>query len=184
MPSTILGEHATTLPAGTTLQRPTGVQGMIRYNTTLEQLEMFDGADWTIVKSSFTATGGTIYANQGGYNYHKFTSSGNFVVSKGTKQVEYLICAGGAAGGHRHAGGGGAGGLTDGFVTVSPQTYSIVIGAGGAKRTVPDQQDIIGPSGANSTGFGITAIGGGGGGCNGSAGVSGGSGSATMLFTV
>lgn len=42
MPVTVLGEHAITLPVGTTAQRPTGVAGMVRFNTTTGYMEMFD----------------------------------------------------------------------------------------------------------------------------------------------
>jgi hypothetical protein len=47
MPSTILGEHATTLPSGTTGQRPNPASaGMTRYNTTTGSLEFYDGTTW------------------------------------------------------------------------------------------------------------------------------------------
>ena len=48
---------------------------------------------------NFVATGGTIYT-QGGYRYHKFTSSGNFTVQRGSKTLEYLVVAGGGSGGN------------------------------------------------------------------------------------
>lgn len=164
------------LPSGTTAERPGSPSvGYTRYNTTLEQVEVYDGATWQTVRSFFTATGGTT-VDSGGYRYHKFTSSGTFQVTKGSKAIEYLIIAGGGAGGHRHAGGGGAGGVLNGTVTATVQSYSIVVGAGGAKRTTPDQTDVIGANGSNSTGFGLTAIGGGGGGSNGQNGADGGSG--------
>ena len=56
------------------------------------------------VKSVITATGGTI-VQSGGYKYHTFTSSGNFVVTDGGG-IEVLLVAGGAGGG---AGGGDSG---------------------------------------------------------------------------
>ncbi len=45
-----------------------------------------------------SATGGTI-TESGGYRIHTFTSSGDFVVSGGSLNVEYLIVAGGGGGG-------------------------------------------------------------------------------------
>jgi len=67
----------------------------------------------------FLATGGTMYT-QGGYRYHKFTSSGTFTVVKGSTTLEYLVVAGGGSGGNPNgfsgngqytsSGGGGGGG--------------------------------------------------------------------------
>jgi hypothetical protein len=119
-------------------------------------------------------TGGTT-ATSGGYKYHKFTSTGNFVTA-GTLPIEYVIIAGGGAGGHRHAGGGGAGGAFNGTMTLTAGTYTATIGAGGAKRIIADQTDVIGPNGDNSSFNGQIAIGGGGGGANGQNGADGGSG--------
>lgn len=47
---------AVKLSVGTTAQRPTGVQGHIRYNTTLNQFEGYNGTDWGKVGGG--ATGG------------------------------------------------------------------------------------------------------------------------------
>lgn len=47
---------ATTLPVGTTAQRPTGASGMIRFNSTLGQFEGFNGSLWSSVGGG--ATGG------------------------------------------------------------------------------------------------------------------------------
>jgi hypothetical protein len=97
----------------------------------------------------------------------------------GATQGVYLIVAGGGGGGTQvfsSGGGGGAGGLLTGtfFANVST-SYSIVVGSGGG----------VGVSGTNSSGFGVTAIGGGyGGGSNspgGSFGGSGGSGGGTGI---
>jgi hypothetical protein len=113
---------------------------------------------------AFAVTGGT-YTEAGGYAYHTFTTSGILSVT-GSGEVEYLIVAGGGSGGtasqymEQGAGGGGAGGYLSGTITLEEQNYSIVVGAGGSKPTI--QQ--VGNNGANSTAFGLTAIGGGGGG--------------------
>ena len=42
------------VPVGTTAQRPTGVTGMIRFNTTLDQFEFYDSDSWTTAGSDFT----------------------------------------------------------------------------------------------------------------------------------
>ena len=76
-------------------------------------------------------------------------------------QMEYLIVAGGggswAKTGNDTVGGGGAGGYITGSYCFSPnETQTFTIGAGGALQT----------NGTNSTGFGLTAIGGGAAGAN------------------
>jgi hypothetical protein len=88
---------------------------------------------------SFIATGGTIYT-QGGYRYHKFTSSGNFTVQRGSKTLEYLVVAGGGSGGNTNGpsgdgqytstGGGGGGGVLNG--SYSSTNLQITVGAGGS----------------------------------------------------
>jgi len=162
------------IPAGTTAQRPTGVVGMIRYNTTLSVLEEYDGSNWKAFSSSFTATGGTI-SSSGGYTYHTFTSSGTFSVTSGAKSISYLIVAGGGGGGYNAGAGGGAGGYRTGTATVDAGTggYTITIGAGGAGST---SEDGAADSGSNSSAFGITSTGGGGGTTSAGNGANGGSG--------
>ncbi len=75
--------------------------------------------------------------------------------------LEILIVGGGGSGGGSNVGGGGgAGGLihkTD-ISVVEGQSYSIIVGAGGAESSS------IGNDGEDSSGFGYTAKGGGGGG--------------------
>ena len=159
------------LPSGTTAQRPASpAAGMIRYNTTVSDTEYYDGAAWrSISDSNPEATGGTIVDTDIGgvaYRLHLFTNTGNttFTVTKGG-EVEYLIVAGGGGGGSRHAGGGGAGGLLTGFTTVTPQSYTVTVGAGGPSFFTPGQTiGYDGENGANSSAFGFTADGGGGGG--------------------
>ena len=121
---------------------------------------------YTITVNAPIATGGTV-TNVGGYTYHTFTSSGNFVVLQ-PKSVEYLLVAGGGGGGAGNigsawaGGGGGAGGVIDSTFSTSAQTYAIVIGNGGAGDTAGSSGN--GANGQNSTAFGQTATGGGGGG--------------------
>lgn len=170
--NTIINDNSSlTLPAGTTAQRPASpAAGMIRYNTTINDTEYYDGAAWRpISDSNPEATGGTIVDTDIGgvpYRIHYFTNTGNtnFVVSKGG-EVEYLIVAGGGGGGNDHGGGGGAGGLLTGTTTVTSQTYTITVGAGGAGApAVRNNTTARGLSGQNSSAFGFTANGGGGGG--------------------
>jgi hypothetical protein len=120
-------------------------------------------------------SGGTI-TSSGGYRYHKFTSSGTFTQTL-SKTVEYLIVAGGGAGGggnsgtNRIGGGGGAGGLKNGSVSTTPQSYTITIGAGGSGNTSNQ-----GNPGGNSSALSVTSTGGGGGGSGDSGVQNGGSG--------
>jgi len=102
-------------------------------------------------------TGGTI-SSAGGYRYHAFTSSGNFVNSIASLTTEYIIVAGAGGGGRRHGGGGGAGGLLSGSSSLSAQTYAIVIGGGAAGAT---SDTTTGNAGDNTTALGLTANGGG-----------------------
>jgi len=107
----------------------------------------------------------------GDYMVHKFLSSGTFTVhSVGSdsvfgSNVRYLIVGGGASGGSHHAGGGGAGGFRDNAAynqAVTPQAYTITVGAGGDRR----YSNTTGNDGGSSSAFGLTSGGGGGGGSN------------------
>lgn len=110
------------------------------------------------VSPGIVATGGTTFTSNG-YKYHRFTGSDTFSVVSGVtaNAFEALIVAGGGAGGTDVGGGGGAGGVIfRGPYTISPGSYSVVVGAGGAGQTGSN----IG-TGNNSTFNGMTAFGGG-----------------------
>ena len=112
-----------------------------------------------------TPTGGTV-TSTGNYRVHTFTSaSTNFVVPSGfSATAEYVIVAGGGSGGnnkqgsYENGGGGGAGGMISGNASISAQTYTIQVGAGGAIPSGNGQT-----IGGNSSALGVTANGGGGG---------------------
>jgi hypothetical protein len=102
------------------------------------------------------ATGGDTIMTDGTYWYHTFLSSGTFTPAK-SLTTDYLMIAGGGGGA---SGGGGAGGLLTGSYTCSPSTnYSITIGAGGAAALGGGGPNAS--QGSNTTGFGLTLIGGG-----------------------
>jgi len=128
------------------------------------------------------ASGGT-KTTSGNDTIHTFTAPGNFVVSAtgvcaANNVISYMIVAGGGGGGKCRAGGAGAGGFRevkspstpytasplDGYptapnrITVTAQSYPIVVGAGGAGTT---QNTTASSNGSNSSGFGITSAGGG-----------------------
>jgi hypothetical protein len=106
-----------------------------------------------------SASGGTI-TTSGSYKYHTFTGSGDFVVHRQGFGELFLVAGGGGGGnttGVGQGGGGGAGGVINLTSYITSSTYPIVIGAGG--RGGRGQFD---PSnGENTTGFGLTALGGG-----------------------
>ena len=157
-------------PAGTSAQRPSSPQeGMIRYNTDLNQTEYYDGLAWRNIKDfGLKATGGDAVSNivVGGipYTVHYFTSTGNstFTVTKGGK-VDVLIVGGGGSGGVDHGGGGGAGELIfKENVFVSESSYTVVVGAGGA--AVNNVRSRLPANDGNDSQFDVyTASGGGGG---------------------
>jgi hypothetical protein len=102
------------------------------------------------------ATGGTV-SYSGNYTIHTFLTGGTLITNN-SMNVEYLVVGGGGTGGGwgYGGGGGGAGGFRTGTgFAVTPQTYSITVGAGG---------NSIGASGGNSIFSTITSIGGGSGG--------------------
>jgi hypothetical protein len=157
-----------TLPTGTSAQRPgSPIAGQFRFNTSLGIVEAYTGGvnQWvTSASQGVLAAGGTVYdvdVNGTTYRVHTFTTTGTSTFTVGRPgTVEYLIVAGGGGGGRDNGGGGGAGGLLTGFTTVSSQTYTITVGAGGLQFNV----NFRGFQGGNSSAFGLTAIGGGGGG--------------------
>ena len=141
-----------------------GTTGMIRFNTTLGKLEVYNGTIWLAI-GGMSASGGTVtYAD--GYTIHTFTSSDDFMVySPG--EVELLVVGGGGAGGGgRHAGGGGGGAVVHATgVFLSNKQYTVTVGDGGAGAA----ENVIPGSGDDSSiSDGVTniyeAIGGGAGG--------------------
>ena len=169
-----------TLPTGTTAQRPSPLNGMIRYNTSLNVVEYVTNGVWVALDSNPRGTGGTI-VNTDDSTIHAFTSNGTFSLTH-SGIVEYLIVAGGGGGADTGApgsteqggGGGGAGGVIYGTTFLNNGDYPITIGAGGRPtRSISANQ---GENGGNSTFNGLTALGGGGGGCQNNNGADGGSG--------
>ena len=108
----------------------------------------------------FVATGGTV-SNITGYRVHTFTSSGEFIVTSGSANVEYLVVAGGGGGGSPGnpgssigTAGGGAGGFRSSVIgepsgrnssaeplmfVAAGNTYQITVGGGGNGSLSPTQ---------------------------------------------
>ena len=130
----VAGTGAIVVPSGTTAQQPTGVTGMIRFNTTTSKLEYHTGTTWLGI-GEFSATGGIVDVSSAVYKIHKFESSGTFqAYSAGVVDI-LVVAGGGAGGGGRHAGGGGGGAVIHATsVTITPGSYIITIGGGGGGR--------------------------------------------------
>jgi hypothetical protein len=53
------------LPVGNTAQRPTGVTGMVRFNTTLDSLEFYDADGWNSAGTVFTVIDSEVFNGDG-----------------------------------------------------------------------------------------------------------------------
>lgn len=168
------------LPEGNTSQRPSSpVVGDARFNTDTDKLEYYDGSLWKrATGGSVIATGGTV-SQLGPYTRHVFTSTGNStfaVTSAGYVDVLIVAGGGGAEDDAVDNGGGGGGGVVyRNRVFVTPQNYTITVGAGGAVGT-GGRNSVGGFNGGNSSALGYTALGGGGGAPYAASGSAGGSG--------
>ena len=50
------------LPKGTTAQRPTGVEGFIRFNSTSKALEIYDGTNWVEIITDYFPSGSVVFS--------------------------------------------------------------------------------------------------------------------------
>lgn len=71
------GTGAVTVPVGTTAQRPTGQDGMIRYNTDINTFEVWDSGSWT----SLPAGAVTLINTGAGLTGGPITSSGTIAIA-------------------------------------------------------------------------------------------------------
>lgn len=129
---------------------------------------------------AFNASGGnqtsaTGFTN-GSYTYHIFTSSGALTVSGGgSKEIQFLVAAGGGGGGYGNGGAGGAGGVRTNdpgtpsptgmeitsTVSLNPGPHTITVGDGGGSHDAPYANRVGGNSSIGSL---VVASGGGAGG--------------------
>ncbi len=126
-----------TLPSGTTAQRPNSPQeGYIRFNTSTSTVEYFDGTYWrdsdNIVRN-VSSTGATVteaVEHGKSYNVYTFLGAGSFTIGEPT-EIEFMVVGGGGGGGG-WGGGGGGGGMRTGTTLISPGSYRVSEGGGGA----------------------------------------------------
>jgi len=117
------------------------------------------------------------------YKVHTFTSDGTFQITSGSGNVDVLVVGGGGGGAADNYGGGGAGGMSEKFGhSVTAQSYSVVVGSGGAGGN--QSGPIQGTNGSNSSFDSIIGYGGGAGVQAGVGGASGGSGGGASNITV
>jgi hypothetical protein len=150
--------------------------------------EVYAGSQLVYSSAIFLqATGGTI-SDAGGYRYHTFTTSGNFIVTAlGSDTVlntlEFVVIAGGAGGSNSSgiangSGGAGAGGMIDSSLQAAVATYPLLVGEGGVGASTPVTPGGVGGNSQFNGAGGITTTRGGhgGGGLSSSPAVGGGSG--------
>lgn len=162
-----LNANSVELGSLTTTQRNalTGVSaGTVIYNSTDGAVQGYNGTGWdTLSNVPFTATGGTI-SDSGGVRTHTFTEPGTFTASGSDGEnvdVQVLGGGGGGSSGNQQwaVGGGGGGYAYARLATVTPGTYPITVGPGGARQSNCGSG---GNAGSPSTAFGFTGNGGGG----------------------
>ena len=172
------------LPTGSTAQRPGSPSaGMVRFNSSMNLLEFFNGSSWQTVtgfSQGTLGTGGQTIGYSVGGIIHQFTTVGSHTFTPAfTGNIEVLVVAGGGGGGTHHGGGGGGGGViyNRSFPVTAGTPYPVTVGGGAPSGGYPSR----GPNGGNSVFSSLTAIGGGAGGswngdANGNGAVPGGSG--------
>ena len=144
--------------------------GTLIYNATENVLQVYTGTRWEtgVTYQTYKATGGTVSLLPSNKVIHTFTSSGTFqIIDTNLSSVEVFMVGGGGGGGTGQTGlaygsGGGAGALhyrSSHPVSSSPGSYSIVVGAGGARG--PASQNTDGSKGEDTTFDTLTCEGGG-----------------------
>lgn len=150
-----------------TVAVPASVYGQTAGDTIAISINNADGTPSSnaITKTVLAAPTGGAITISGGYRYHAFTSTNNFVIASGwaATTVEYVYIAGGGGGSGDLAGGGGAGGHVTGSFSATTNTYVATVGAGGAGGPAGRGASTTGVDGSNTgiNGIGTAAVGGG-----------------------
>jgi hypothetical protein len=170
--------HKTMLTRHGTENRVESNVSLWRNTSAIKQIRIYLSGSSFISGSTFTlygiqsattkASGGEIYVS-GGYAYHVFKQSGQFVPIENLS-VDYLVIAGGGGGGGGGnsvgAGGGGGGYRSSTSQSLTTQIYPVLIGGGGNGGT-----ENWGANGNISSFNGLVSAGGGGGAAAGGNGV-------------
>tara|TARA_X000001382_G_scaffold129508_1_gene121723 strand:+ start:1594 stop:2547 length:954 start_codon:yes stop_codon:yes gene_type:complete len=145
------------------------------YATTAAAASSSGGGGGAFNASGGNQTSATGFTN-GSYTYHIFTSSGALTVSGGgSKEIQFLVVAGGGGGGYGNGGAGGAGGVRTNdpgtpsptgmeitsTVSLNPGPHTITVGDGGGSHDAPYANRVGGNSSIGSL---VVASGGGAGG--------------------
>lgn len=144
------------------------------YATTAAAASSSGGGGGAFNASGGNQTSATGFTN-GSYTYHIFTSSGALTVSSGSKEIQFLVVAGGGGGGYGNGGAGGAGGVRTNdpgtpsptgmeitsTVSLNPGPHTITVGDGGGSHDAPYANRVGGNSSIGSL---VVASGGGAGG--------------------
>ena len=139
------------------------VTGQVYYNTTLKSFLVYNGSAWITLHTT-TIGGHESFYSEGGtrYKVHTFYKDDTFIPDRAMTVDVFIVAGGGAGGSGWYGGGGGAGGVVyRPGLSITAQSYPIVVGDGGVRSLA---LNVRGGNGGNSTAFGLTAIGGGGGG--------------------
>lgn len=168
------------IPVGNTSERPSGLNGDFRLNSSDETVEAYFNGSWKVVGSVYTpidASGGSTVVDKvidgKKYRIHAFENTGNSsfeVNDEGSDgEVDILVVGGGGGGGYDHAGGGGGGEVQyETGVEVNVGNSTVTVGEGGGANTKDSSGPLNGDNGGDSTFDSdittITALGGGGGG--------------------
>lgn len=151
---------AVKIPVGTTSERPaTPLAGQLRYNSTLDQAEVYSGTEWKAVGGSpFDASGGDI-TTVDGFKIHTFLSSGTFTPALNREgKIEYLVVGAGGSGAYyqtQGGGGGGGGDVKTGFLTIAKNTAPMAVTVGinsGSNGTFSSFSSIIANGGTAGSG--------------------------------
>jgi hypothetical protein len=122
-----------TMPVGSTSQRSNNPSaGMMRFNTTENKYELYDGTEWKFLAFETVANAGeAVFRSVGSYSY---------TIPNGVNSISVVAVGGGGGGGGNNgssgpgaaAGGGGGLGWTN-DISVSPgSSVNVVVGSGGS----------------------------------------------------